>query len=230
MPRRLRPVRTQRRRARVPLAAGLDAAVPGDPFPDHAPSGLRQFRGEQEVAAAVDRGPGTQTGILAQDRRLQLLQLPAGFDPELLGQRAARVAVGLERLGLPAAAVERQHPQRVQPLPPRALGQQRVELDDRLAVAPGGEILLDGQLDRARAQLLEAARLQHCEGLADDIGERRSTQSSRAARTALTSPARVASATSRSKRATSTASGSTRTRSRARASRSWHRAAVARRT
>ena len=60
-----------------------------------------------------------------------------GSTPISLDQDRARVAVGLERLGLAARAVQREHPLRVQPLAQRVLGDERVELADHLAVPAG---------------------------------------------------------------------------------------------
>ena len=54
--------------------------------------------------------------VLAEDRGLELAQLRAGVDAELLDQRLARGAVGGERVGLPARAVEREHELRARAL------------------------------------------------------------------------------------------------------------------
>ena len=100
-------------------------------------------------------------------------QLRPRLDPDLLHQRAPRVAVGLQRLGLPPAAIQREHPLRVQPLAQRLLGHQRLELADHLAVPPGRQVTVDGQLDRGQAQLLQAADLRGGERLVGDVGQRR---------------------------------------------------------
>ena len=60
----------------------------------------------------------------------------------------------------------------MQALSQRLLGDQRLEPGDRLGVAPGGEIGVDRQLDRAQVELLEAADLGSGEGLGGDVGER----------------------------------------------------------
>ena len=89
-----------------------------------------------------------QRRVLAQDRLVQAPQLRAGLDADLLDQRARACAVGVERLGLPPAAVEREHALGVQALAQRLLAHQRVELADDLAVAAGGEVALDRELER----------------------------------------------------------------------------------
>ena len=53
---------------------------------------------------------------------MEVVQLGAWLDPELLDEDLAGVAVGLQRVGLAAAAVQREHQLRVQPLTPRVLG------------------------------------------------------------------------------------------------------------
>ena len=71
-----------------------------------------------DLAPAADQGRGggrhamlwpgrlrssrRERGVLSKDRGLELSQLPAGLKAELLHERAARVAVGLERLRLAA--------------------------------------------------------------------------------------------------------------------------------
>ena len=47
--------------------------------------------------------------VLEQDHPLQLAQLRAGSEPELVRQRAPHLLVGLQRLGLAPRAVERDH-------------------------------------------------------------------------------------------------------------------------
>jgi hypothetical protein len=114
-----------------------------------------------------------QPRVLAQDRLLQAPQLRAGLDADRLDQHGARVAVGMQRRCLAAAAVQREHPQRVQPFAERLAGDQRVELADHVRVAPGGEVLADRLLDRPEPQLLEPADLERRERLGGDVVERR---------------------------------------------------------
>ena len=76
--------------------------------------------------AAVGRpaargGWGIERGVVGEDRLVEVMQLGSRLDPELLDEDLARVAVGLQRVGLAAAAVQREHQLRVQPLAPRML-------------------------------------------------------------------------------------------------------------
>ena len=65
-----------------------------------------------------------QRRVVGQDRLVQVLQCFPGVDAELSGEQVAGAPVGGERLGLPAAAIQRQHELAVQPLPQRmACGQ-----------------------------------------------------------------------------------------------------------
>ena len=123
-----------------------------------------------------------------------------GSTPICLDQRGARLAVGGQRLGLAAGAVQREHALGVQALAQRMRGDQRVELADHLGVAARREVGVDRALGRAQPQLLEPADLGGRERLVGDVGERvaapqrerlarRATRSSsRSKRTASTSP------------------------------------------
>jgi hypothetical protein len=103
---------------------------------------------------------------------VQALELRAWLDADVLDELLARVAVGRERVGLPAAAVQRQQPLRVQPLAQRVLGQQGVDLADDLLVAACSQVGVDGQLRGRQAQRLEPADLRTGERLVGDVGER----------------------------------------------------------
>ena len=100
-----------------------------------------------------------ERGVLLQDRVVEAAQLRARLDPDLLHQHRAGRPVRLERVGLAARAVQGEHPLRMQPLAQRLLAHQRLQLRDDLAVAAGGEVLLDGKLQRGEPELLEPADL-----------------------------------------------------------------------
>ena len=93
--------------------------------------------------------------VLVEDRALELAQPLARLDPELVGQRAARVAVGLQRVGLAVAAVQREHQLRPQPLAVGVLGDQPLEPLEQVGVAAQRELGLGQQLERRDAQLLQ---------------------------------------------------------------------------
>ena len=61
----------------------------------------------------------------------------------------------------------------MQALAQRLLGDERLELADHSDVPAGGQIVLDGELDRGEPQLLQPADLQRSEWLRGDVVERR---------------------------------------------------------
>src|SRR5690349_4395054 len=84
----------------------------------------------------IERGGCAQVLRLPQHVRLQLAQARAGVDAELLDEHAARLAPERERVGLAAAAVEREREQPPDPLAPRVLGDVRVEVGNGGSRAP----------------------------------------------------------------------------------------------
>ena len=121
---------------------------------------------EQPLAREVERR------VLGQDLPLELPQRRARLDPELV-ERRSRVAVGLERLRLPARAVEREHQLPAQPLAVRVLRDQRLQLADQLRVAAEREVGLDPLLQRRQPQILQPAGLDARERLLVELGQRR---------------------------------------------------------
>ncbi len=81
---------------------------------------------------------------------MQAAQLGTGLDADCVDERVARPPVRAEGVGLPATAVQRQHPQAVEALAQRLLRDQRLQLAHRLGVARL-EVLHDGHLDRLHA-------------------------------------------------------------------------------
>src|SRR5262249_29656790 len=72
-----------------------------------------------------------------------------------LDQHAPGILIGGERIGLPAAPVQRQHQLRTQMLAQWMLLDQHLELADQLGLAPELEISLDALLERRQPQLLQ---------------------------------------------------------------------------
>ena len=68
---------------------------------------------------------------------MQTLQLGTGLDADLLDEDATGLAVDLERLGLPPAAIQREHQLRREPLARRVLGQQLPQLAHQRGVPAG---------------------------------------------------------------------------------------------
>jgi hypothetical protein len=91
---------------------------------------------------------------VGQDGFVEVVEVGAWLDPELLDEHLAGVAVGLERVCLAAAATQREHQLRVQPLTPRVLAGELLELTDQLSVAPDDEVGLDAQLEGREVLLL----------------------------------------------------------------------------
>ena len=103
---------------------------------------------------------------------MQPLQLGPRFHADLIDERRSGLAVGRERIGLPAPAVERQHELPAQPLAKRVLHDKGLELADQLVVPAGGQLAVDGVLDRLQPQLLEPADLDGGERLVRHVLER----------------------------------------------------------
>ena len=113
----------------------------------------RLVRDRNEDRPLCDR-PGSrrrcldsQRGVVPEDRPLELLKRRARVDSEPVDERPARVLVRLERLGLPAAPVQRRHQLAPESLAERFLRDERLELSDQL---------VDG--DRARGRRRSGAR------------------------------------------------------------------------
>ena len=90
-------------------------------------------------------------GVLRQDGCVQAPQRFAGIDAELTGEQVAGTPVGGQRLGLPPAAIQRQHQLAVQPLPQRILGGQLFQLAGEGVVPAKRQISIDPRLQRRRA-------------------------------------------------------------------------------
>ena len=69
-----------------------------------------------------------------------------GVDAELGGEQVADPPVGGQRVGLPAAAVQRQHELTVQPLPQRMFGDQLLQFGGDRVVPAKRQVSLDPAL------------------------------------------------------------------------------------
>ena len=107
----------------------------------------------------VLRRRDVEAGLLLENASLQLAQLAARLEPELVDQPRARRRVEVERLLLPAAAVERQHRLRLQPLAQRMLADEPLQLGQELRVPPQCQARFEALLDGEHAQLFQAFRL-----------------------------------------------------------------------
>ena len=110
---------------------------------------------------------------MGENRLVEVMELGAWFDPELVDEHLAGVAVGLERVGLAATAIQREHQLAMQPLAPGVLAGELLELADELGMPPGGEVGLDSQLHGLEVLLLQARDLARRERRGGELGQRR---------------------------------------------------------
>jgi hypothetical protein len=110
----------------------------------------------ERASGALRRGLGRrrlsrgqlESGVLREDRPLELAQPLARLDTRLLDQGPACLLVGLQRFRLAVAAVERQHQLGAQTLAVGVLGDQRLELSNDLGVAAERQLGVDQLLQR----------------------------------------------------------------------------------
>src|SRR5204863_10054355 len=76
--------------------------------------------------------------VLAEDRLVEAPQLSARLDADPLDEQISRLAVGVKRLRLPTAPVQREHALGVWTLAQRVLRDERLDLADDNAVTTGG--------------------------------------------------------------------------------------------
>ena len=144
-----------------------------------SPSSVRAVpRREQHGAALLASGREPRTarrverGVLPQHAGLELLERGRGLEPERLDEGGASRAEHLERLGLPAGAVERDHQLAAQALVERMLAHEPLELGDELGAAAELELGLEALLRDREAQLAQALDDRPRERLEREIGER----------------------------------------------------------
>ena len=114
--------------------------------------------------------------ILLENRALEVLQLPAWLQSELLVESAPALLVGGERLRLAAGSVEALHQLGTQALAERILADEGLELGEKLRVAAEGQLGIGPLLaPRGLAKLLETSDLRLREALVGDVVERRSS-------------------------------------------------------
>ena len=109
---------------------------------------------------------------MAQDRLLEILQHPGRLEPELVDERAPRVLVDRQRLGLPAGAIEREHERPARPLAEWMLANERLEFPDQTSVPAERELGLDPLLEGFELQLIEAEDLAGRKALRSEFAER----------------------------------------------------------
>ena len=101
------------------------------------------------------RAGDLEPGVLSQHRAVQLLELATRLDAELVDKQPAPRLVGLQRFGLPAGTVEREHVLAAQSLPYGIFLDKDFELTDELPVATHLQIRLHALLESRKPELLE---------------------------------------------------------------------------
>jgi hypothetical protein len=119
------------------------------------------------VAVAVP----VQRLVVGEDGCVQPPQRLPGVDAELAGEQIADMAVGGQRVALPAAPVQRQHELAVHPLPHRMLAGQLLQLGGQRVVPAQRQVRVDPGLDRGQPQLLQPRRLRPSERVIAQIGQ-----------------------------------------------------------
>jgi hypothetical protein len=159
------------------LAAALACAPPVRPQPCELAVAAGERRGTRGVELARHLGIGLrfqlERGVLAQDRLVQAPEVRPRLHAHLVHERVACVAIGLQRSRLPAAAVQREHPLRVQALAQRLLLDERADPRRDFVMSPGGQVGVDRQLRRLHAQVLEPPDRVRSEGLVGHVRQRR---------------------------------------------------------
>ena len=111
--------------------------------------------------------------LVTQDLGLEALQLRARLDAELLDEARAGVLVDVERLRLPAGAVEREHELTAERLAERVLAAPAASSSPTTSPCrPELEVRLDPLFVRDESQLLEPPDLGLRELLEREVGER----------------------------------------------------------
>ena len=131
-------------------------------------------RGERRLAGwEVGRYSEVERWILPQDRSLELSECMGRLDAELFDKRAASVLVGIERLRLPARAVESEHQLRAEAFAERVQFDERTEFPYQLRMPSELEIRFAPPLQGREAQLLQTRDLCPREPVIGEVGERR---------------------------------------------------------
>ena len=151
--------------------------------------------------------------VVVEDRLLERLQAPARFEAEVASKSHRAAAVDLERVGLPACAVEGEHQLLEEVLTVRVLLDEPLELRDEPAMRSELELCVDSRLERGQDELVEMGRLALGPRLAPKILQRLSADRPERIAQALERLAGAASAAARtaaSSWSASTSPGSTR--------------------
>ena len=100
-----------------------------------------------------------ERAVVSEDRALELLQVVARLEPELVSQLAPSLLVALEGIGLPPGAIEREHELTAETFPERVLDGEQLELGDERPDVPERELRVQALLEGDEPQLLEPCGL-----------------------------------------------------------------------
>ncbi len=165
--------------ARATRAHQRDEPVPVEQVHDGGDVGIPADKaGELGRHVGAGTAPGGRRGqgrIGAQHREVDLLQLGRGIDAELVGQPAADVLVGGQRLGLATGPVQGAEQLAARPLPQRVLGDEELQARHRGGVPPERELRLVAVLDGGEPALVQRGPGRDRPGQPVGVGERRAS-------------------------------------------------------
>src|SRR5712691_11001505 len=128
-----------------------------------------------EMILCRRRGVGSaQARVLSQDLAVELLEITARLDPELVDERTACVLVDTEGLGLASRAIQGEHQMGTKTLPGGMAVDKGLDLADDFGVAAGLEVRVDPLFDHRKPLLLQPCNLGLREGFEFEVGQRRS--------------------------------------------------------
>ena len=160
-------------------------------------SSSRSFRETSRIdrsgAGGVSAGGAwSSAGSWFEGRPFELLEAGTRLDAQLFDEHAPRRLICLQRLGLPAGAIEREHQVRAWPLPKRIRRDQLLELSDHGLVPPEQEIGFDAILERGETKVFEPGDGGLGERLEAEIRRRRAPPEAERLVELLRRPLRVA--------------------------------------
>ena len=130
---------------------------------------VRRRDAERLVAALL---PHLERRVLVEDAPFELAELGRRLEPQLVDENGAPRAIGGERVGLAAAAVQREHQLAAQSLVQRMLGHEPLEVLERLGVAAEAEVGLEAPLHAREPEVVEPRRLLRRELIRREVSER----------------------------------------------------------
>ena len=119
----------------------------------------RRRRGREVPAAPRRHRDGGDRRIVREDRLLESPQVGAGLERQLRREHPPRLMERLERVGLAAAAVQREHQLPPQPLPERVLLERLTNRGDDVVVIAQRERGLELLFESVDSKRLESPRL-----------------------------------------------------------------------